>query len=119
MRKLLVSAFIGVTATTGLLVFAGASRAQDIFITPPVPPPPPPPFIDANNNGPGLGNKIFDRWIDNRRGVRSSPSGGYVPRTVYAPAPDNLVRIHITVPADAKVWIDDQETKQTGPVRHF
>ncbi len=35
------------------------------------------------------------------------------------PARDNLARVRVMVPADAKVWFDGQATKQTGADRRF
>jgi uncharacterized protein (TIGR03000 family) len=45
------------------------------------------------------------------------------PSYYYTPAPqsvaENMARIRVFVPADAKVWIDGQETTQTGTDRLF
>ncbi len=51
-------------------------------------------------------------------------SGGYYYTTpgmplIAAPAPDNLARVRVVVPAGAKVWFDDHATKQTGAVRRY
>jgi uncharacterized protein (TIGR03000 family) len=58
----------------------------------------------------------------------SSPSyyGGY-PYAIapdysygaYAPAADNLARVRVMVPADAKVWFDGKATRQDGTDRRF
>jgi uncharacterized protein (TIGR03000 family) len=32
---------------------------------------------------------------------------------------DNLARLTVRVPPDAKVWFDDEPTSQQGPVRNF
>jgi uncharacterized protein (TIGR03000 family) len=36
-----------------------------------------------------------------------------------APPPDNLARVRVVVPADAKVSFDGKATRQTGTVRHY
>jgi uncharacterized protein (TIGR03000 family) len=70
-------------------------------------------------------NRLFDRWIDNRRAARDqfAPSYGGGVRQRYVEtrqvAPVNTVTIHLAVPPDAKVWFNDQETKQTGSERFF
>jgi uncharacterized protein (TIGR03000 family) len=37
----------------------------------------------------------------------------------YAPTQDNVARIGLTVPADARVWFDNNTTKQSGEMRYF
>jgi uncharacterized protein (TIGR03000 family) len=63
----------------------------------------------------GYGYRGFHYW--NRPGWYVTP-GYYCP-----PAPpvcqDNLARIRLCVPAGARVWIDGQETTQTGTDRTF
>jgi len=55
-----------------------------------------------------------------------SPANGLMPPADYSygasaqpPARDNVARIRLVVPADARVWFDNKETKQTGPERRF
>jgi uncharacterized protein (TIGR03000 family) len=37
----------------------------------------------------------------------------------YSPTQDNVARIRLTVPADARVWFDNNTTKQSGEMRYF
>jgi uncharacterized protein (TIGR03000 family) len=37
----------------------------------------------------------------------------------YAPPNDNTAMLHVSVPADAQVWIEGEATRQRGPQREF
>jgi uncharacterized protein (TIGR03000 family) len=48
--------------------------------------------------------------------VPSQPAPANAPRMNI---PENAALIDVRVPDNAQVWIDDQQTKQTGPMREF
>src|SRR5262245_33395449 len=52
-----------------------------------------------------------------------SESGDYAPEPAPPPAPEATTQpqatIHLTVPADAEVFVDDRRTHSTGTERHF
>jgi uncharacterized protein (TIGR03000 family) len=47
------------------------------------------------------------------------PPADYSYGAYSRPAPDNLARVRVIVPADAKVWFDDKATRQDGTDRRF
>ncbi len=67
-----------------------------------------PPYADSGEfyyGSPGFSNDM------------TAPSYAYGARSQAAA--DNEARLRVIVPADAKVWFDGHETKQTGSVRFF
>jgi uncharacterized protein (TIGR03000 family) len=72
----------------------------------------------------GMGpNPYFDgagrRYYSPPLNARQPVPGQNYSYGAYAPARDNEARLHVVVPADAKVWFDDKATQQTGPERYF
>jgi uncharacterized protein (TIGR03000 family) len=47
------------------------------------------------------------------------PPADYSYGAYSRPAPDNLARVRVMVPADAKVWFDGKATRQDGTDRRF
>jgi uncharacterized protein (TIGR03000 family) len=52
-------------------------------------------------------------------GASVVPSYSYGAYGPAAPMQDNMARIRVVVPDGARVWFDNQPTKQTGSVRNF
>lgn len=48
----------------------------------------------------------------------SAPSANYSSIAYYPPL-DSAAHIRLIVPADAKVWFDDEATKQSGEIRNY
>lgn len=65
MTKFIWSVAVSVAVLTATVATPATSRAQFDPI------PPAPPIIIDNNTGPGVGNVLFDRWVDNRRASRT------------------------------------------------
>src|SRR5581483_8997593 len=60
-----------------------------------------------------------DYYVEPAYGDLTSPSfdaGAYAPP---APAVDNVARVHVIVPPDAKVWFNGSPTQNTGSDREF
>jgi len=51
--------------------------------------------------------------------VTVTRSGYYSPPTTTVAPSDNRARIHVRLPADATLWIDDEATQQAGGERDF
>jgi len=51
--------------------------------------------------------------------VTTTRSAYYAPGTTTAPLAENRARIHVRLPADAQLWVDEDATQQTGAERDF